>query len=96
MSNLPPLPTDAPPLSLVTATDAESFLSPSSPNAARARDAHNAMLQAGRLPWWRTLGEVVDIFTSTPLQELEAELGGLFVGGSAGVSKQTEVDVINV
>lgn len=60
-----------------------SFLSPSGPIAARARDAHNAMLQMGRLPWWRTLGETagVDMFSPAHLQELEAELGGLFVGG---------------
>ncbi|XP_027132463.1 IQ calmodulin-binding motif-containing protein 1-like [Larimichthys crocea] len=74
---------DAPPLSVVTATDAESFLSPSGPIASRARDAHNAVLQASRLPWWRTLGETACVgeFSPTHLQELEAELGGLFVGG---------------
>lgn len=94
--NLPNLPTDAPPLPLVTATCAESFLSPSGPIAARARDAHNAMLQAGRLPWWRTLGETVDAVTPDPLLELEAELGGLYVGGTAGVSNHTEVDGINL
>ncbi|XP_074520435.1 IQ calmodulin-binding motif-containing protein 1 isoform X2 [Halichoeres trimaculatus] len=76
---------DAPPLGVVTATDAESFLSPSGPVAARACDSHNAMLQASRLPWWRTLGDAtnasVDRFSPSHLQELEAELGGLFVGG---------------
>ncbi|XP_068587130.1 IQ calmodulin-binding motif-containing protein 1 [Cebidichthys violaceus] len=77
---------DAPPLSVVTTTDADSFLSPSGPIAARARDSHNASLQACRLPWWRTLGDaagggVVDTFSPAHLQELEAELGGLFVGG---------------
>lgn len=94
----PPLATDAPPLSVVTASDAESFLSPSGPIAARARDAHNAVLQASRLPWWRTLGETAGVDTSNPahLQELEAELGGLFIGGSAVVSKHSEVDGINL
>ncbi|XP_070711955.1 IQ calmodulin-binding motif-containing protein 1-like [Pempheris klunzingeri] len=89
---------DAPPLSVVTVTDAESLLSPSGPIAARARDAHNAVLQAARLPWWRTLGETagVDTFGPAHLQELEAELGGLFVGGSAEVSKLTEVDGMNL
>nr|XP_046237786.1 IQ calmodulin-binding motif-containing protein 1-like isoform X2 [Scatophagus argus]XP_046237787.1 IQ calmodulin-binding motif-containing protein 1-like isoform X2 [Scatophagus argus] len=79
---------DAPPLSAVTTTVAESFLSPSGPIATRARDAHNAMLQACRLPWWRTLGDTagVDTFSPAHLQELEAELEGLFVGGSAGAS----------
>ncbi|KAI3366196.1 hypothetical protein L3Q82_010023, partial [Scortum barcoo] len=80
---------DAPPLSIVTATDAESFLSPSGPIAAQARDAHNAVLQVNRLPWWRTLGETaggVDGFSPARLQELEAELGGLFVGGSSSSS----------
>ncbi|XP_069577311.1 IQ calmodulin-binding motif-containing protein 1-like isoform X1 [Brachyistius frenatus] len=76
---------DAPPLSAVTATDADSFLSPSGPIAVRARDVHNATLQASRLPWWRTLGGVDtgDMFGPAHLQELEAELGGLYVGGSA-------------
>ncbi|KAM6893105.1 IQ calmodulin-binding motif-containing protein 1 [Lycodopsis pacificus] len=69
---------DAPPLSVITTTDADSFLSPSGPVAARARDSHNAALQASRLPWWRTLG---DACSPAHLQELEAELGGLFVGG---------------
>ncbi|XP_074483353.1 IQ calmodulin-binding motif-containing protein 1 isoform X2 [Sebastes fasciatus] len=82
---------DAPPLSVVTTTEADAFLSPSGPIAARARDAHNATLQASRLPWWRTLGETAGgfdagAFSPAHLQELEAELGGLFVGGSAGVS----------
>lgn len=74
---------DAPPLSAATVTDAESFLSPSGSVASRARDAHNAMLQAGRLPWWRTLGEPDGGTESGPahLQELEVELGGLFIGG---------------
>ncbi|KAM6894083.1 IQ calmodulin-binding motif-containing protein 1 [Xenentodon cancila] len=67
---------DAPPLSAVTTTEAESYLSPSGSIAAQARDAHNAALQADRLPWWRTLGEP-DVFSSTHLQELEAELGNL-------------------
>ncbi|XP_033471776.2 IQ calmodulin-binding motif-containing protein 1 [Epinephelus lanceolatus] len=84
---------DAPPLSVVTPTDADSFLSPSGPIAARARDAHNVALQASRLPWWRTLGETagaVDTFSPSHLQELEAELGGLFVGGVS------EVDGLNL
>ncbi|XP_063734188.1 IQ calmodulin-binding motif-containing protein 1-like isoform X2 [Eleginops maclovinus] len=74
---------DAPPLSVVMATVADSFLSPSGPIGARARVSHNALLQAGRLPWWRTLGD--DTFSPAHLQGLEAELGGLFVGGAAGV-----------
>ncbi|XP_051283060.1 IQ calmodulin-binding motif-containing protein 1-like [Dicentrarchus labrax] len=80
---------DAPLLSIVTATDAESFLSPSGPIATRARDNHNAVLQASRLPWWRTLGETSDddAFSPARLQELEAELEGLFVGGSVGVDR---------
>uniref|UniRef100_A0A3Q4BE54 IQ motif containing B1 n=1 Tax=Mola mola TaxID=94237 RepID=A0A3Q4BE54_MOLML len=86
---------DAPPLSDITASEAESFLSPSGPIAARARDAHNAMLQASRLPWWRTLGDPAGVDKSSPahLLELEAELGGLFIGG---ISKHTEVDGIDL
>lgn len=77
-------PTDAPPLSVVKTTCVESFLSPSGSIAARARDAHNARLQASRLPWWRTLGETDAFDLSYPahLEGLEAELGGLYVGGS--------------
>ncbi|XP_058474765.1 IQ calmodulin-binding motif-containing protein 1 isoform X2 [Solea solea] len=74
---------EAPPLSVVTATVADSFLSPSGVIAARARDSHNALLQETRLPWWRTLGEAEDVLgPAQPLVELEAELGGLFVGGT--------------
>ncbi|XP_051797682.1 IQ calmodulin-binding motif-containing protein 1 isoform X2 [Acanthochromis polyacanthus] len=72
---------DAPPLSVVTATDADSFLSPSGSIAARGRDAHNAALQAERLPWWRTLGRTDEGPAHPQEAELEAELGGLYVGG---------------
>uniref|UniRef100_A0A3P8SEX0 IQ motif containing B1 n=1 Tax=Amphiprion percula TaxID=161767 RepID=A0A3P8SEX0_AMPPE len=72
---------DAPPLSVVTATDADSFLSPSGSVAARGRDAHNAALQAERLPWWRTLRWTDGGPAHQQEAELEAELGGLYVGG---------------
>ncbi|MED6269691.1 hypothetical protein CHARACLAT_002292 [Characodon lateralis] len=89
---------DAPPLSVVTVKQAESFLSPSASIAARARDAHNATLQANRLPWWRTLGEMHTGEKASPahLQELEAVFGGLFIGGSAVVRGGTEVDGLKV
>ncbi|XP_041637454.1 IQ calmodulin-binding motif-containing protein 1 isoform X2 [Cheilinus undulatus] len=89
---------DAPSLTVVTSKDAESFLSPSGPIATRARDSHNAMLQASRLPWWRTLGEnaATDTFNHGHLQELEAELGGLFVGGTARIGELSEVDGLNL
>ncbi|XP_029023295.1 IQ calmodulin-binding motif-containing protein 1-like isoform X2 [Betta splendens] len=77
---------DAPPLSVVTEKDAEAFISPSGSIAARARDAHNAMLQAGRLPWWKNLGKTADGLTPNPLEELEAECA-LRVTGPAGVSR---------
>uniref|UniRef100_A0A1A7WEL7 IQ motif containing B1 n=1 Tax=Iconisemion striatum TaxID=60296 RepID=A0A1A7WEL7_9TELE len=85
---------DAPPLSVVTEMQANSFLSPSASIAAQARDAHNAILQASRLPWWRKLGELDAGEGSGPahMQELEAELGGLFIGGSAIESRVSEVD----
>ncbi|XP_053273050.1 IQ calmodulin-binding motif-containing protein 1 [Pleuronectes platessa] len=76
---------DAPPLSLVTAPVGEAFLSHSGRCALRARDAHNATLQASRLPWWRRLEEPVDPPDPAHLWELEAEFGGLFVGGSANI-----------
>uniref|UniRef100_A0AAV2L737 IQ motif containing B1 n=1 Tax=Knipowitschia caucasica TaxID=637954 RepID=A0AAV2L737_KNICA len=44
---------DAPALSAVTHTQMTSFLSGSTHIAARARDSHNALLQAQRFPWWR-------------------------------------------
>ncbi|XP_030608730.1 IQ calmodulin-binding motif-containing protein 1 [Archocentrus centrarchus] len=91
---------DAPPLSVVTETDADAFLSPSGPVAARARDAHNAMLQASRLPWWRTLGDTdvhhTDTFGSAHLAELEEELGGLYIGGTVAVNRHTEVDRVHL
>lgn len=91
---------DAPPLSVVTETDADTFLSLSGPVAARARDAHNAMLQASRLPWWRMLGDTdtgrVDPLGSTHLPELEEELGGLYIGGTVADKKQTQVDEVKL
>ncbi|XP_015250191.1 PREDICTED: IQ calmodulin-binding motif-containing protein 1 [Cyprinodon variegatus] len=86
---------DAPPLSDVTAKQAESFLSPSASIAARARDAHNAALQASRLPWWRNLGETPtgEETGHAHLQELEAEFGGLFIGGAATVEGGPEVEL---
>lgn len=93
---VPPL--DAPPLAAVTATEADSFLSPSAPIAARARDAHNAALQVGRLPWWRTLGEVPGVCVpgSAHLPVFQEELGGLFVGGLAGVGMEPEGDSLDL
>ncbi|XP_060923304.1 IQ calmodulin-binding motif-containing protein 1 [Limanda limanda] len=64
---------DAPPLCVVTATVAEAFLSPSGVCDLRAREAHNATLQASRLPWWRTLAEPVDPPDPAHPWELEAE-----------------------
>lgn len=65
---------EAPSLSVVSEADADSFFSPSAPVTARARDSHNALLQAERLPWWRTLGNEVP--GHAHLEDLEAELGG--------------------
>uniref|UniRef100_A0A3P9HKJ2 IQ motif containing B1 n=1 Tax=Oryzias latipes TaxID=8090 RepID=A0A3P9HKJ2_ORYLA len=90
---------DAPPLGVVTETMAETFLTPAAALAARARNAHNARLQADRLPWWKTLGEA-RTFGSAHLQELQAELeaklGGLYIGGSAVVRTQTEVEKLKL
>ncbi|XP_072305854.1 IQ calmodulin-binding motif-containing protein 1-like [Eucyclogobius newberryi] len=66
---------EAPPLSSISLSDADSYLSPSAPIAAQARDSHNALLQADRAPWWRTLGNEVPS-DHAPLDELEAELRG--------------------
>lgn len=69
--------TDAPPLSTVTESDVEPFLSPSGSVAARARHAHNQKLRASRLPWWKTLGETANAAEAGPAhqQETEVELG---------------------
>ncbi|KAF7643790.1 hypothetical protein LDENG_00233180 [Lucifuga dentata] len=81
---------DAPPLSVVMVTDAESLLSPSASIAARARNAHNALLQASRLPWWRMLNkkDAENVYCPAQPDGLEAEFGGLFLGG--GASRQNK------
>uniref|UniRef100_A0A8C5DMH1 IQ motif containing B1 n=2 Tax=Gouania willdenowi TaxID=441366 RepID=A0A8C5DMH1_GOUWI len=73
---------DAPPLSVATATDAESFLSPSVSISAVARQAHKAALLANQLPWWRSGDWVEQPHDSAHRQELELEVdfGGLYVG----------------
>ncbi|XP_010884419.2 IQ calmodulin-binding motif-containing protein 1 [Esox lucius] len=78
---------NAPSLSAATATDCQVFRSRSGPVAARARQSHNALLQAGRLPWWKTLGD--DHLVTWPDLEpthkehmLEAEFTSLYLGGS--------------
>uniref|UniRef100_A0A8C5DE65 IQ motif containing B1 n=1 Tax=Gouania willdenowi TaxID=441366 RepID=A0A8C5DE65_GOUWI len=86
-----PSSTDAPPLSVATATDAESFLSPSVSISAVARQAHKAALLANQLPWWRSGDWVEQPHDSAHRQELELEVdfGGLYVGGATvGILKQ--------
>ncbi|XP_045553995.1 IQ calmodulin-binding motif-containing protein 1 isoform X4 [Salmo salar] len=69
---------NAPSLSVATATDCDVFRSRSAPVAARARQSHNALLQAGRLPWWKMLGDG-DI--NCPESE-SAHTDSLYLGGS--------------
>ncbi|KAJ8004016.1 hypothetical protein DPEC_G00154420 [Dallia pectoralis] len=78
---------NAPSLNAATATDCQVFKSRSGPVAARARQSHNALLQAGRLPWWKMLGD--DNLVTWPDLEpthkehlLEAEFNSLYLGGS--------------
>lgn len=68
---------DAPHLSAATESDVESFLSPSGSVAARARNAHNEMLQWNRRPWWKRLGDIANAGETslTHPQEAELELG---------------------
>ncbi|XP_038835907.1 IQ calmodulin-binding motif-containing protein 1 [Salvelinus namaycush] len=77
---------NAPSLSVATVTDCVVFRSRSAPVAARARQSHNALLQAGRLPWWKMLGdgditcpESDSVHKDHPL---EAEFNSLYLGGS--------------
>ncbi|XP_064826431.1 IQ calmodulin-binding motif-containing protein 1 [Oncorhynchus masou masou] len=77
---------NAPSLSVATVTDCDVFRSRSAPVAARARQSHNALLQAGRLPWWKMLGD--DDITCPESESahkdhrLEAEFNSLYLGGS--------------
>lgn len=52
---------NAPSLSDASTTDWELFRSRSAPVAARARQSHNAIIQAAKLPWWKTLGNKDDL-----------------------------------
>ncbi|KAL1022038.1 hypothetical protein UPYG_G00021450 [Umbra pygmaea] len=77
---------NAPPLSAATVTDCQLFRSRSGPVAARARQSHNALLQASHLPWWKMLGDSdiawTDLGPTHNEQLLEMELNSLYLGGS--------------
>uniref|UniRef100_A0A8C8JS12 IQ calmodulin-binding motif-containing protein 1 n=1 Tax=Oncorhynchus tshawytscha TaxID=74940 RepID=A0A8C8JS12_ONCTS len=77
---------NAPSLSVATVTDCDVFRSRSAPVAARARQSHNALLQAGRLPWWKMLGDgditCPESESAHKDHRLEAEFNSLYLGGS--------------
>ncbi|XP_056157423.1 IQ calmodulin-binding motif-containing protein 1 [Lampris incognitus] len=73
---------DAPSLPVAMETDVELFQSRSVPIATRARQSHNAMLQASRDPWWGMLGDADDIISCPgPEDPTHLRLGQLFLGG---------------
>ncbi|KAM9767079.1 IQ calmodulin-binding motif-containing protein 1 [Menidia menidia] len=81
---------EAPPLSGVPPACVAAFLSPAGSVAARGRHAHNGALQATRRPWWAGLGGAEEGATAGHAHleaELEAELGGLFIGGTAATGR---------
>ncbi|XP_020338012.2 IQ calmodulin-binding motif-containing protein 1 isoform X1 [Oncorhynchus kisutch] len=77
---------NAPSLSVATVTDCDVFRSRSAPVAARARQSHNALLQAGRLPWWKMLGDgditCPESESAHKDHRLEAEFNSLYLGRS--------------
>nr|XP_046191033.1 IQ calmodulin-binding motif-containing protein 1-like isoform X3 [Oncorhynchus gorbuscha] len=77
---------NAPSLSVATVTDCDVFRSRSAPVAARARQSHNALLQSGRLPWWKMLGDgditCPESESAHKDHRLEAEFNSLYLGGS--------------
>ncbi|CAL8390763.1 unnamed protein product [Boreogadus saida] len=68
---------DAPSLGVATATEVQVFHSRSGPVAAWAQHSHDALLQAGSLPWWTSWLDSPDDLTSplSPASQVELEVG---------------------
>ncbi|XP_069410914.1 IQ calmodulin-binding motif-containing protein 1 isoform X2 [Ovis canadensis] len=62
--------------------DPELFLSRSRPVAAKAKQAHLTTLKHIQAPWWKKLGEEAGDDIDVPKDELNIELGTLFIGGT--------------
>ncbi|TRY99953.1 hypothetical protein DNTS_031010, partial [Danionella cerebrum] len=72
---------NAPSLKDARAEDVNLFLSRSRPIATRARQAHNALMQSMRLPWWRTLGEGTTL--EEPRKDYDFDIAALYLGGTS-------------
>ncbi|KAM9548744.1 IQ calmodulin-binding motif-containing protein 1 isoform 1-T3 [Guaruba guarouba] len=72
---------NAPGLAETTEKDLDVFMSRSVPVATKARQSHNTMLKYTRWPWWKKLGDEFMEDDVIPDDDLNAELGTLFIGG---------------
>uniref|UniRef100_A0A670KFQ7 IQ motif containing B1 n=1 Tax=Podarcis muralis TaxID=64176 RepID=A0A670KFQ7_PODMU len=71
----------APSLTESTTKDLNIFMSRSVPVVAKAKQSHSTMLKYTRWPWWKKLEE--DFLEEEAVSEdLSAEVGTLFIGGS--------------
>ncbi|XP_064419996.1 IQ calmodulin-binding motif-containing protein 1 [Latimeria chalumnae] len=73
---------NAPGLKEATGKDRDVFSTRSMPVAARARQSHNTMLRFNRWPWWKKLGDEFLDPEAIPPEDVDVELGTLFLGGS--------------
>ncbi|KAG5852830.1 hypothetical protein ANANG_G00066710 [Anguilla anguilla] len=74
--------TNAPALREATGAESSVFLSRSAPVAMRARQSHNALLQAARCPWWKRLGDEPSDPESVHKDSIDVDLQRLYLGGS--------------
>ncbi|XP_047420657.1 IQ calmodulin-binding motif-containing protein 1 [Sciurus carolinensis] len=72
----------APSLKEAEGKEPELFLSRSRPVAAKAKQAHLTTLKHIQAPWWKKLGEEPGDEIDVPKDELNIELGTLFIGGT--------------
>ncbi|KAJ8247080.1 hypothetical protein GJAV_G00258520 [Gymnothorax javanicus] len=73
---------NAPALGEATEEVCGVFLSRSAPVAMRAKQSHNAQLQAARCPWWKKLGIEPSDAESVDKDSIDLELQRLYLGGS--------------
>ncbi|KAK7828020.1 hypothetical protein U0070_013646 [Myodes glareolus] len=72
----------APSLKEAEGKEPEHFLSRSRPVAAKAKQAHLTTLKHIQAPWWKKLGEEPGDEIDVPKDDLNIELGTLFIGGT--------------
>lgn len=73
---------EAPSLKEAEGKEPEHFLSRSRPVAAKAKQAHLTTLKHIQAPWWKKLGEEPGDEIDVPKDDLNIELGTLFIGGT--------------